>query len=91
MNKCAHLAAVAPSDNLGEIVAPSAVLVMLVVEEGTRVVFDKEPITTSWRDGNEFIRPKWGIYRQSEHALIEPGDLNDAQVDFADFCITRPA
>ena len=33
-----------------------------------------------WRDGNEFIRPKWGIYRQSEHALIRPGDLNDARI-----------
>jgi hypothetical protein len=44
-----------------------------------------------WRDGNEFIRPKWGIYRQSEHASILPGDLNDAQINFVDFCIARVA
>ena len=43
-----------------------------------------------WRDGNEFIRPKWGIYRQAKHPLITEEEApNDAQMYMADFCIRR--
>jgi hypothetical protein len=44
-----------------------------------------------WRAGNEFMRPKWGVYRQSEHSNIQAGDLNDALVYFDEFCIERAA
>ena len=42
------------SDNLGEIVAPSAVLVMLVVDEGMAELSGREPISTAWRVDNTF-------------------------------------
>ena len=58
------------------------------VDNGNTLVNIDTPIDM-WRPGNEFMRPKWGIYRQSNHSLILPGDLNDAVVYFADFCIAR--
>jgi hypothetical protein len=40
----------------------------------------------TWRGGsNEFLRPKWGLYRSTE----EPAGLNDARIQMADFCITK--
>lgn len=43
-----------------------------------------------WRDGNEFMRPKWGLYRQSKHPLItEEDSLNNAEMYMADVCIRR--
>lgn len=39
----------------------------------------------NWREGGEFVRPKWGIYR----SLIYAEDLRDEQVLFADFKITE--
>jgi len=38
-----------------------------------------------WR-GNDFMRPKWGLYRD-----ITAGGLNDAYINMADFCITKKA
>lgn len=48
------------------------------------VLFDytSESIT-NWRPGNEFVRPKWGIYR----SLNNSQDLRDEMVLFADFRI----
>lgn len=37
----------------------------------------------NWREGGEFIRPKWGIYR----SLNYPEDLRDEALLFADFDI----
>ena len=37
----------------------------------------------NWREGGEFVRPKWGIYR----SLIYPEDLRDETLLFADFDI----
>lgn len=37
----------------------------------------------NWREGAEFVRPKWGIYR----SLLYPEDLRDETVLFADFQI----
>ena len=37
----------------------------------------------NWREGGEFVRPKWGIYR----SLIYPEDLRDEAILFADFDI----
>ena len=37
----------------------------------------------NWREGGEFVRPKWGIYR----SLIYPEDLRDEALLFADFNI----
>jgi len=42
-----------------------------------------------WRADNEFMRPKWGLYRQSEHANIAAGDLNDADQQIGNICIER--
>lgn len=36
-----------------------------------------------WRDGAEYSRPKWGIYRAKNSSL------NDEIVSFADFCISE--
>ena len=37
----------------------------------------------NWREGAEFVRPKWGIYR----SLINDQDLRDEEVLFADFSV----
>ncbi len=37
----------------------------------------------NWREGGEFVRPKWGIYR----SLVYPEDLRDETLLFADFNI----
>ena len=37
----------------------------------------------NWREGGEFVRPKWGIYR----SLIYPEDLRDEALLFADINI----
>lgn len=37
----------------------------------------------NWREGAEFVRPKWGIYR----SLINDQDLRDEEVLFANFSI----
>lgn len=36
-----------------------------------------------WRDGAEYARPKWGIYRKKVEGL------KDETIDFADFCISE--
>ncbi|CAL8118491.1 unnamed protein product [Orchesella dallaii] len=38
-----------------------------------------------WRDGTEFIRPKWGIYR----SLLESSSLRDEHVYFDNFCLAK--
>ena len=87
----------------GQWVQATVEMTVLPIDEGGRLKVHIAKVDTGesvlsldraaglWRKGNEFIRPKWGIYRQSEHRLIQPGDLNDAQVNFADFCISRLA
>lgn len=40
----------------------------------------------NWREGAEFVRPKWGIYR----SLVYPDDLRDETLRFADFQIIEP-
>ncbi len=37
----------------------------------------------NWRQGTDFVRPKWGIYR----SLSNPQDLRDEEVLFANFSI----
>lgn len=39
----------------------------------------------TWRDGADFVRPKWGIYR----SLNNLSQLRDETVRFADFCIAE--
>ena len=34
-----------------------------------------------WKDGGEFIRPKWGIYR----SIVQGNKLRDEQIKFSDF------
>ncbi len=55
--------------------------------DGGQTLLETDVAAGMWRPGNEFLRPKWGIYRQSVHHLISKGDLNDATVYFTDFCI----
>ncbi len=43
------------------------------------------PNIINWREGGEFVRPKWGVYR----SLLFPDDLRDEIVRFADFTITE--
>jgi len=38
-----------------------------------------------WRDGTEFVRPKWGIYR----SLGEASALRDEHVYFDNFCLAK--
>ena len=38
-----------------------------------------------WRPGNEFVRPKWGIYR----SLNDRGNLRDEEVFFNNFCLSK--
>lgn len=38
-----------------------------------------------WRDGTEYVRPKWGIYR----SLGEASSLRDEHVYFNDFCLGK--
>ena len=40
-----------------------------------------------WRDGAEFIRPKWGIYRSLKHRKQLVNEVD--HVDFADFTIQK--
>jgi len=61
-----------------------------VVERVTMSYRDGTPIyeysndnINAWRDGAEFIRPKWGIYRSLENAQ----DLRDEEVLFNNFSI----
>jgi len=51
--------------------------------DGTVVVAYRASPIRMWRDGCEFVRPKWGIYRG-----MAPG-LRDEKVRFADFTITK--
>ena len=37
----------------------------------------------NWRNGADFVRPKWGVYR----SLINSQDLQDEKVRFADFVV----
>lgn len=39
----------------------------------------------NWREGGEFVRPKWGIYR----SLIYSEDLRDEEILFADFNVSE--
>ena len=39
----------------------------------------------NWREGAEFVRPKWGIYR----SLIYSEDLQDEEILFADFNVSE--
>jgi chitodextrinase len=36
-----------------------------------------------WRDGAEYSRPKWGMYR------LKGGSLQDEEIRFADFCVSE--
>ena len=55
--------------------------------------FDKEksilhldvPELDMWRGENDFMRPKWGIYRSTQY----PEQLNEARAYFADICIGK--
>jgi hypothetical protein len=38
-----------------------------------------------WRNGNSFLRPKWGIYR----SLNDKGNLRDENVYFNNFCLAK--
>jgi len=38
-----------------------------------------------WRNGNSFLRPKWGIYR----SLSDKGNLRDENVYFNNFCLGK--
>jgi len=97
------LTAVPWSDVTGRWLSATVKATMLPIESGGRLRVDitrtdnghslislDEPAGL-WRPGNEFMRPKWGIYRSKIHPNIQPGDLNDAKVYFTDFCIQKVA
>lgn len=64
----------------------------LVYANGTSLLSMDEAVGL-WRGANEeyfandYVRPKWGIYRKTVASNIEDGDLNDATVYFANFTI----
>jgi len=53
------------------------------VSDGTNLFSYARESIRNWREGAEFVRPKWGIYR----SLNNQADLRDETVLFADFII----
>lgn len=62
-------------------------LVLSRLDNGQELMTVTENNINLWRDGNEFIRPKWGIYR----SLMESTALRDEHVFFNDFCFSKGA
>ena len=54
------------------------------VQSGETLFSYEDASIRMWKDGAEFLRPKWGIYR----SLKDKGNLKDEVVDFADFRIS---
>jgi hypothetical protein len=55
------------------------------IKDGKELLFYSNPNLETIRPDNNFIRPKWGIYR----SLKKIGDLKTEAVRFADFSITE--
>ena len=53
------------------------------VDDGTTLLSYYSSNITTIRQGNTFVRPKWGIYR----SILAPADLRDDTVRFNDFSI----
>ncbi len=50
------------------------------INTGAQLLHYEDDSITLWKDGADFLRPKWGIYRSLQHK----GALRDEVVDFAD-------
>jgi hypothetical protein len=57
------------------------------VSDGSILLSYYNPNIATIRPDNDFIRPKWGIYR----SIATPGDLRDEAVRFSDFSIAEGA
>jgi hypothetical protein len=57
------------------------------VSDGTILLSYYNPNMATIRSDNDFIRPKWGIYR----SIATPADLRDEAVRFSDFSIAEGA
>ena len=53
------------------------------ISDGTTLFDYSNDSIINWREGADFVRPKWGIYR----SLLSAEDLRDETVLFADFSI----
>ncbi|CAL8140707.1 unnamed protein product [Orchesella dallaii] len=60
-------------------------LVLSRTDNGQQLMAVTENNINLWRNGAEFVRPKWGIYR----SLLESNLLRDEHVLFNDFCFAK--
>lgn len=66
--------------------------VIITRESDNKQLLSIDSPVDMWRVGNDFCRPKWGIYRAFDYKTQSGKHgppLNDASVDFSDICIQK--